>query len=223
MAPYVNKDLRAKLKSAIFSGVREHRAGNGTFENAASRIVGYVRDDLHREADDPSKLRLGEAKRLLAEAHVNLRADAAEVMANWLEGEKELPAHQLWRDVYSKMFEVLWPVGKQHQSDRASIPLAKLALATGEAFPEAWNTVRPYIVSLNEDWPTFYFLTTEKARDVVDRFPNDVLDMLWALLKPAMRGQSYELGEVLERLTIVAPALRNDRRYQRLETRVMRT
>ncbi|MGD9668542.1 MAG: SIR2 family protein [Hyphomicrobiaceae bacterium] len=222
MAPHVNQELRAKLKSAIIAGVRQHRAGNGTFENAASRIVAYVRDDLSRAPDDPDRLRPREAKRLLSEAHEHLRADAADIMADWLKGEKGRPAHQLWREVFSKMFEVLWPAGKQHQSDRASIPLAKLALAAGEAFPEAWSAVRPYVLSLNEDWPTFYFLANEDAQPVIDRYPQVVLDMLWTLLKPATRGQSHELEKVLERLANAEPALRRDRRYQMLETRVMR-
>ena len=181
-------------------------------------IVAYVRDDLKRAPDGADLLRPGEAKKLLMEAHINIRVEAAGIMADWLKSENERPAHDLWREEFSKVFEVLWPAGKLYQSDRASIPLARLALAAEEAFPEAWNAIRPYIISLNEDWPSLFFLAREDAHPVLDRFPSGALDMLWSLLKPATRGQSHELGEILQRLAQADAALTQDRRYQLLET-----
>lgn len=222
MSPSHNMALRAKLKEPILRGICEHRGHNDTAENAAARLVAYVRDDLKREADDPKRLKSGDAKAVFCAARSEILAAAAEVMGDWLSREQDTPAHDRWLQEFSKIFYTVWPAGKKHQTRMASLSLAKLAVASGEAFPDAWNTIKPYIINLDEDWPSLYFATTEQAKSVADTFPRQMLDLLWTLLRPATRGQSHELAEVLDRIALASPTLARDRRFQLLETRAMR-
>lgn len=222
MSPSHNMALRAKLKEPILCGICEHRGHNDTAENAAARLVAYVRDDLKREADDPKRLKSGDAKAVFCAARSEILAAAAEVMGDWLSREQDTPAHDRWLQEFSKIFYTVWPEGKKHQTRMASLSLAKLAVASGEAFPDALNTIKPYIINLDEDWPSLYFATTEQAKSVADNVPRQMLDLLWTLLRPATRGQSHELAEVLDRIALASPALARDRRFQLLETRAMR-
>lgn len=79
-----------------------------------------------------------------------------------------------------------------------------------------------YLRPLDEDWPQFYFLCNDVARQTVAKFPWQTLDLIWRILRPAQRGQSRELGEVLDRIAQADPGIVRDRRYQLLLTRVMR-
>lgn len=218
----VGAPLMAQLKEPLLLGVVEHRGESATSSNAAMRLVAYVFHDLDRPANDPARLAPGEPKSLLSKARPEIRAEAAETLANWLSSEKECPRDELWRRKYSTVFEQLWPPERRAQSSRATLSLAKLTFAAGEAFPEALCKVRPYIVALDEDWPTLYFITTEDAKAVVDRFPRQALELLWLLLKPASRGQCSELGETLDRIKTAEPSLERDRRFQLLQTRAQR-
>ncbi|MBI1651383.1 SIR2 family protein [Hyphomicrobium sulfonivorans] len=221
-SPSVGAPLMARLKEPLLLGVVEHKGESATASNAAMRLVAYVFHDLDRPADDPARLTPGEPKSLLSKARAEIRAEAAETMANWLSRETEHPRDELWRTKYSKVFEQLWPPEKLAQSNRAAVPLARLAIAAGDAFPEALGEVRPYIVALDEDWPTLYFMTSEDAKAVVDRFAPQALELLWLMLKPASRGQCSELGETLDRIKAAEPSLERDRRFQLLQTRALR-
>ncbi|CAA2140313.1 SIR2 family protein [Hyphomicrobium sp. ghe19] len=222
MALNLSKGPREKLKEPILRGIREHRGGNDTLENAASRLVSLVRDDFDRSIDDPTRLKIGEAKAVLSTSRSALRADVAQVMGNWLLNESERPTAELWQNEYAEIFEQIWPVTKKDQTTEASIPLARLALAAGDAFPDAWDIIRPYIRPLNEEWPRLYFAVEGNSLATAAKFPRVTLDLLWVLLKPASTGRSYELGKVLDCIAAAAPALQKDRKFQLLETRVIR-
>lgn len=221
-SPRIGAPLMAQLKEPLLLGVVEHRGGGATTSNAAMRLVTYVYHDLDRPADDPARLAPGEPKSLLAKARPDIRAEAAETLASWLRSETERPRHELWQTKYSKMFQQLWPPERRAQTNRASLSLAKLTFAADEAFPEALSKIRSYIVALDEEWPTLHFMTTEDAQAIVDRFPRQVLELLWLLLSPASRGQCSELGETLDRIKEAEPSLERDRRFQLLETRALR-
>lgn len=222
MSPSVGKDLRAKLKGPILRGVKEHRGSSVTAENAASRLVAYVHDDLTRDEHDPLRLRAGEAKSVLNASRAAVLAACAEVIANSLSMKDETPPHEKWRQEFSNIFDAVWPAGKKQQTRRASISLAKLAMASDDAFPEALKAIKPYIVPIEEDWPHLYFATTPQAHSLIGRYPRETLELLWALLRPATRGQSHQLAQALDLIAAAAPALVRDRRFQLLETRAMR-
>jgi hypothetical protein len=222
MSQSVGRALRAKLRDPIMTGVAEFRGQNVAAENAASRLVAYVRDDLGRAPTDPARLQPGQARAILSTAPPHMSAAAAEVMADWLAAPDDRASHERWRTDFSCIFEAIWPADKSRQTSQASVPLAKLAVSAGEAFPEALDLIAPYIVPLDEDWPSIFFATREEAKPIVDRFPRHTLDLLWKLLKPATRGQSNDLAQVLDRIAAADQNLIKDRRFQLLETRAMR-
>jgi len=218
----VNAEVRAKMKRPLLDGVSEHHGNNQMTANVASQLVGYVFDDLHRQNDDPQRLGAGEAKATLTNSNAEVMAATADILANWLNNEQERPKDELWNDEYSKIFIQIWPADKRLQTNLAAVPLAKLAVATGNAFSDCLDVLAPYIVPLDEDWPSLYFATTDQANAVVDAFPHEMLNLLWLLLKPASRGRSDGLGKVLEQIAKADESLVRDRRFQLLETRVLR-
>ena len=222
MSQSVGRALRANLREPLLRGVAEYRGETVAAENAASRLVAYVHDDLDRSATDAARLQPNQAKATLAAASPHMSAAAAEVMANWLAAPNSRPPHERWRAEFGRMFQTIWPADKMRQTNQASVALARLAISAGDAFPEALDTVAPYIVPLDEDWPHLHFAARHEARPIVDRFPRHMLELLWRLLKPAQRGQSNDLAEVLDRIAAADPNLVRDRRFQLLETRALR-
>lgn len=208
-------DLRMKLREPILKGVQEFTGSGPAAENTACRFLAIVADDLSHPMGDP-----GMARATLTASSANVRAATAEVLADWLSREQYPEA--AWRQTYSAIFRSVWPADKRALTRQASVSLATFALAAGEAFPDALNMVLPYIVPLDEEWPPLHFATRNEFQATVEAHPRETLAMLWQLLKPAKRGQSYDLATVLDRITTSDPSLVRDRRFQLLETRALR-
>ncbi len=214
--------VQTKLRDQILRGVREFTGKGGTAENAAARLLYIVFDDRNRRLEHPDPLPPGIARATLMAASGEIRAAAAEVLADWLAGETEKSSHEAWRTDYGPVFRSIWPADRGSLTSGASVSLAKLALSAGAAFPEALETVRPYIVPLMENWPKFFFAAHEGAKPIITAHPREALTMMWLLAKPATLGQSIDLGKVLDAIAVADPALVRDRRFQLLETRAYR-
>lgn len=214
--------LRKKLATPTLRAIQEFRGKGPTAENTASRLLLLARDDLKSAAGVPVVLAPGEARSVLASATPEVRAAAAEVLADWIEDRNGPHPHEAWRDDLSKIFGSVWPADKKSLTTAASISLSKLALSAGEAFPEALDAILPYIKPIRDDWPSLYFAAREEAAPTIQRHPRQTLSLLWALLKPADYGQSNELTKVLDRIQAADASLERDRRFQLLEARAMR-
>ena len=190
-------DVRKKLRDQILRGVREFTGEGGAAENAAARLLYMVFDDLGSDPDPEIRLQPGIARATLMAASAEIRAAAATVLSDWLAAE-EKSGQEAWRTDYGPVFRSIWPADRGSLTSKASVSLAKLALSAGSAFPEALTTVRPYIVPLNEDWPNFVFASREEVKSTIAAHPRETLTLMWLLAKPAKRGQSNELGKVLD-------------------------
>jgi hypothetical protein len=219
---HINRALRTRFKQSILAAIPEHRGENTSAENAVSRLIFYMRDDHGREPNDPSRLVRGEARASLSRSSPEMIAAAAEILADSVVAEADNPPHELWRNELAAIFTDLWPADRSRKTGKASLSLAKLALQAGQAFPEALDAVAPYIVPLDDDWLHLYAVTREELHPTLRQFPRQTLELLWLLLKPANRGQSHELGQVLTIISQADPSLVRDRRYQLIATRAMR-
>ena len=212
------------LRDEVFRGVEEHQSDQGpTVNNTASRMVAEALDDLRRDADAPSKLGRGRAKQTLIKASEGIRNGAATVLGEWLTAVPANEQAAAWQEQYKPVFIEIWPLDRKYRNERASQALAKFALAAGEAFPDALDTVQPYLVPLTGGWPQLHFFTRDRGREIIRAQPQQVLSLLWCLLRaPFAKGRSTDLPRILDALKEADPQLALDRRFQLLEERAER-
>ncbi|MNY78553.1 hypothetical protein D3C86_2188470 [compost metagenome] len=70
-----------------------------------------------------------------------------------------------------------------------------------------------------DEWIGLHFLNSSKAPE---QFPDTTLDLLWVICGPSCKGQSHDLGDILDRLAVAKDELAVDRRFQWLEQRTIR-
>jgi hypothetical protein len=151
MSRSVGTDLRFLLRDEVFRGVEEFQSDQSTaVGNAASRIIAEVLDDLTREEADGAKLARGRAKQTLVRAADGIRIGAATVLGEWLTDMAANEQAGAWREKYKPVFISLWPLDRKYRNEMTSRALAKFALAAGEAFPDAFDTVQPYLVPMTD-------------------------------------------------------------------------
>jgi hypothetical protein len=128
-----------------------------------------------------------------------------------------------WREKYKPVFTNVWPLDRKYCNEQTSRPLAKFALAAGEAFPDAFDTLQHYLVPLTNGWPQLHFFTMHRGPEIIRAYPEKVLSLLWCLLRPpTSKGRSTDLPVILDALKAANPNLARDRRLQLLEERAAR-
>jgi hypothetical protein len=155
----------------------------------------------------------------LSKASDGIRTGAAQILADWLKDEQ--PA--AWSEKFKPVFIDIWPLDRKYRNEGSSRELAKFALAAGEAFPDAFDTIHPYLVPLTDAWPQLHFFTVNRGPEILRGYPEKVLSLLWCLLRPPeVQGRSSDLPEILNALKDADQSLALDRRLQLLEERALR-
>ena len=158
-----------------------------------------------------------DAARGLREGSLALREGALEVMTGWIK-HLEIGPEISWRTVILPLLARVWPRERRFKHAKLSPKFAKLALAAGDAFPEALSHLQPYMTPL-EGYSGIYDIDASPAPDV---FPAETLALLWKLLGPDSQAESHDAPKLLDRLIAADPKLERDRRLQWLEQRYLR-
>ena len=79
--------------------------------------------------------------------------------------------------------------------------------------------LRHYLTPFVGDWYSLHFLESSNAPQ---QHPETTLELLWVICGQGSRGQSTELGKILDRIVVVRPALETDRRLQWLQQKAVR-
>lgn len=208
----------ATFKMAVLKGVEECRVDAGVAAHVASKVLMPVLSTFMTQEGADWNLTPQEARQALRAAGDNVREGAAECLRTWVRGLDCGPA-EAWRTGVSPLFRAIWPPEREYLSSRLTSDLAATCVAAGEAFPEALETIKPYLRPFDGDWVNIHFI---QSSEVPERFPKETLELLWTICGPASRGQMTDLGEVLDRVIRADVRLEVDRRLQWLEQRAVR-
>ena len=154
-----------------------------------------------------------EVRRALARSVESVRSSAAYWLTSAIE---QLPgeAADLWRDRIGPLFREIWPLEPQCRSSGATLHLVRLALRTGEAFPDAVDAIAPALGPL-ESWDIESWLgRDEDAKAYYDSAPAALLTLFDAVV--STDNVPPGLLAMLQRLAETDPALESDRRYLKL-------
>lgn len=168
---------------------------------------------------DPENWGIGadDAARALREGSLVLREGALEVIAGWVTKMDEEPAVS-WRAVIHPLMARVWPRERRFRHPRLSQLFVKLALAAGDAFPDAFSYLQPYMTPLEGYRNT---LVIERSQ-APEAHPTETLALLWTLFGPESKTESSEVSKILDRIIAADPELERDRRLQWLDQRYLR-
>ncbi|PWE26994.1 hypothetical protein C4N9_18485 [Pararhodobacter marinus] len=190
----------------------EERADLAAF-NLLFPVLDTMRGDHETEqwgisADDAAKA--------LREGSLALRAGALEVVAGWVNEMEEGPAAS-WRAVIAPLMARVWPRDRRFKHPRLSQHFAELAVAAGDAFPDALSQLQPYMTPL-EGYNIPFVIERSKAPEA---HPTETLALLWTLFGPNSQAEAHGISKILDRLIASDPKLEWDRRLQWLDQRYL--
>lgn len=218
----VCKTAASELVSNAFSkqilrGVIECEGTGSEAQNAAAKILAPALSILREKSTAEAwGISIADAALALRNSKPEIHVAAAGVLVKW-SSAFEGPPEVTWRTLLRPLLEQVWPREKVFRTQQTSLHLARLAIFSGDAFPEALDYVRPYLVPLDRLDSHFLFMNSKHPED----FPQCVLNLLWLLLKGSS-AEGFDIADILDRLLRAAPELEVDRRFQWLDRRTLR-
>lgn len=152
----------------------------------------------------------------LAVATRTLPADglrgAAQTLVRALEGAGEQRA-EYWRNRVLPYLKSIWPKSRDVITPPISESLARLCVATQDAFPEALDELRHWLQP--PDHPNFVVHLLHEAK-LCERFPKEALVFLDAAIGDNAQWPPTSLKDCLDTIQGAQPEIEGDRRFQRL-------
>jgi hypothetical protein len=205
-------------KAAILRGIKECDAHDTPKSNVAAKLLYPVLSMIRCDPDADWGLISAEVRQAMSGVQPGVREGAAFCMQQWL-GQMEQGPTEGWRGIIGPLFELTWPEDRNIRDEATSSRLAALCVQAEDAFPEALNTIKPYLAPFERDWASVHFLEISKAPE---RFPQESLELVWSLCGPPSQSVTHDIGAVLDRIAEAKPEIAIDRRFQWLEDRAFR-
>ena len=209
----ITPEVTRKLRDAVLKGAIESKAVDDAADNVAANIL---RPALPVPGD--WGLAASDVARVLRSASQNIRIATLEVLRQWI-SEKNTNGELFWRGKLVLFFENVWPKGREFLDVSLTDSFIGLVIAAGDEFPAALKRLKPYMVPFDGGSHGLHFISSSQAPE---KFPDDVLFLLWKVCGPDSRGTFYMLSDIIDRLTKADPRLEVDRRMQWLEHRTER-
>lgn len=143
---------------------------------------------------------------------------SAQTLVDALEGAGEQRS-AYWRNRVKPFIEDIWPKAAVLRTPAISEAFGRLCIASGDAFEEAFSTIRPWILPCSQPGIALHKLSESGQ---CTRFAETALTLLDAIIADDMRWPFSELQACLDQIKSGHPALENDHRYQRLHNLVRR-
>ena len=209
----ITPQVTRKLRDAVLKGAIESKAVGDAADNVAANIL---RPALPVPGD--WGLAASDVARVLRNASQNIRISALEVLRKWISNENT-NGELFWRGRLVLFFENVWPKEREFLDVSLTDSFIGLVIAAGDEFPAALKRLKPYMVPFDGGSHGLHFISSSQAPE---KFPDDVLSLLWKVCGPDSRGTFNMLSDIIDRLTKADPRLEVDRRTQWLEHRTER-
>ena len=210
---HISSKVSQAFSAPIILGLKELAGTRSAAICAAANILSAAISIVRGEASpDDWGLSLDDAADILRSGSPELREGAADVLAQWIETIEGGPA-QTWRTAIGPLLNQIWPRERVLRESSLTRHFIKLIVKSGDAFPEAFDQLRPYLMCLESNGGVY----TIKSSKVPEDFPKQTLDLLWCLFGPGHIGNRTDVPKLIERLIQADPAIELDRRLQWLD------
>lgn len=151
-----------------------------------------------------------EARRLLAEFDTDQLSRVAWWLWRQVDGAAEQRA-EFWRNTAEPWFKSCWPRDLKKKDASIASMLAYTALASGDAFQEAVDTILPALVPIGEVWQFAHQVGSQP-----EVFPRSTLALLARVVDTSTRDAAERLSNLLNRLERADSSIENDHDFSRL-------
>ena len=210
----ITSQVTRELRDAVLEGAIESKADDATARSVAANILRPALVPV----DGGRGLIASDVARVLRSASQNIRIAALKILHQWI-NDKDTNAEIYWRDTLESFFDSVWPKEREFLDVSLTDSFIGLVIAAGDEFPAALKRLKPYMVPFDGGSHGLHFISSSQAPE---KFPDDVLSLLWIVCGPDSRGTFYMLSDIIDRLTKADPKLEVDRRMQCLEHRTER-
>jgi hypothetical protein len=170
----------------------------------------------NRTANTGFDLSLSEARSALRKAFDETRTQVAHRLAVEMARSPEDQKRATWTNIVGPVFKGLWPQDIDLRSSRHTYKFVQILCASGDAFPDAVNTILRYIEPEPSDRSTTIFSLKEADDIVISSAPQKVLELTWAIVRGSPRGSVPILRPLLNRLQKTCPEVSNTELFKRL-------
>jgi len=206
-----------RFSHAILRGVIEVKGRGGVARSAAAKIIAPAISHLRNE-ENASRwgISLEQTDTALKKGPPTLRIGACILLKQWM---PELAADRakMWRTSVGPLL-ARWSRDRDLCEKELTHHFAEIAIASGDAFPDALNQIFPYL-TLQQGYGSLYSLTNS---DIPEKFPRDTLALVWRIFGPGCVVIPYEVSKIIDRLIKAEPLLERDRRLQWLDQNSIR-
>lgn len=142
--------------------------------------------------------------------------DVADTLVRAIEGEGAQGA-EYWKDHIARYMRSIWPPTLERTSDALAESLGRVCIAAGEAFPAAFQLLRPWLRS--PEWPEYLVHRLQESGHCTS-YPDDSLAFLDLIMGIEPRPLPSKLRLCLDAIAVATPALIEDHRFRRFMTLV---
>ena len=123
-----------------------------------------------------------------------------------------------WNELVVPFVENIWPRERKYRTGSSVSSWVSLLVDTGDMFPSVLAAVRRFLVSVEEGSHSLYRFskTLGDEGSLTSQYPEEVLELLDAVVPDSPDNAPMELAEVLSLIEEKKPDLTKDRRYIRL-------
>lgn len=157
-----------------------------------------------------------EARGALRRAGVNALSSVGHRLAIEMRGGTSEQKDKRWKTVVGPVFRAVWPLDLELQTSATTFKLVQILLETGDAFPEAADTIIPFIRADDARTNSTAFSIGEAPEELYVSSPTKMLDLLAAVVGDAPSGSVYALEKALDRIRMCEPKLAETRKFQKL-------
>ena len=204
-SPRLYRPLMEELKRE-FLDTASHYEELGQFREQYASLLTFAALD---PGDVFSRTELMNATRVLPQEGLEA---VAEALARTMEGvgDQRVP---YWKNRMAPYLRKVWPNERDRGSAAISQSLARVCIATQDAFREALDLIRPWLQTVRREYRIVEAL---HESDLCGRFPHEVLDLLDRVIPTSNSWPSDELQECLSAIRTGEPTLGDDPKFVKL-------
>ncbi|MDQ2084256.1 hypothetical protein RA307_29055 [Xanthobacteraceae bacterium Astr-EGSB] len=174
---------------------------------------------LANQAEDAGyPLTPAEARSALRQGGPGSLNDVGHRLALYMQKAKPEDKLAAWRNVVGPVFASIWPLDIELQTPATTFKLVQILRASGAAFPAAAETIIPFIRAEDPRRHTSVYSIADADDVLYSTSPENMLDLLAAVVGDAPLHGVYNLGKALDRIRRHAPHLAESKKFQKLVT-----
>ncbi|TDA65893.1 hypothetical protein E0765_04595 [Sulfuricurvum sp. IAE1] len=154
-----------------------------------------------------------EMKKILIHCDENFRLAVLSNLLRWIREESSN-----WIEKISEFLQQIWPLHKKAKSTAISAQLCDLAFSNINVFPVIIKSVIYLVKGTTVSNARLSWSYLRKS-EIVDQYPENVLDLLFVILPENPRQWPYGINDVLDNLLLAKPSLNRNFQYIELKRR----